>query len=55
MDAQLATMEKLFQALGDSTRLRVLGLLLTGIGSGRGVRSPEVEKLRRIDRDRLAA
>jgi ArsR family transcriptional regulator len=30
MDAQLATMEKLFQALGDSTRLRVLGLLLTG-------------------------
>jgi ArsR family transcriptional regulator, arsenate/arsenite/antimonite-responsive transcriptional repressor len=30
MDKQLATMEKVFQALGDQTRLRILGLLLTG-------------------------
>ena len=30
MDARLQTMERLFQALGDSTRLRILGLLLTG-------------------------
>jgi ArsR family transcriptional regulator len=30
MDKQLATIEKLFQALGDATRLRILGLLLTG-------------------------
>jgi ArsR family transcriptional regulator, arsenate/arsenite/antimonite-responsive transcriptional repressor len=30
MDTQLATMEKVFQALGDTTRLRILGLLLTG-------------------------
>ena len=30
MDKQLATMEKVFQALGDKTRLRILGLLLTG-------------------------
>ena len=30
MDARLATMERLFQALGDVTRLRILGLLLTG-------------------------
>ena len=29
-DARLATMERLFQALGDATRLRILGLLLTG-------------------------
>jgi hypothetical protein len=41
--------------LGAAVTYGVLGLLLTGIGSGRGVRSPEVEKLRRIDRDRLAA
>ena len=30
MDARLQTMEQLFQALGDATRLRTLGLLLTG-------------------------
>ena len=30
MDARLASMERLFQALGDVTRLRILGLLLTG-------------------------
>jgi ArsR family transcriptional regulator len=30
MDARLHTMEQLFQALGDATRLRILGLLLTG-------------------------
>jgi len=30
MDARLHTMERLFQALGDVTRLRILGLLLTG-------------------------
>src|ERR1044072_2981187 len=30
MDARLETMERLFQALGDATRLRILGLLLTG-------------------------
>src|SRR5215468_1525454 len=30
MDKQLATMEGVFQALGDKTRLRILGLLLTG-------------------------
>ena len=30
MDARLHTMERLFQALGDTTRLRILGLLLTG-------------------------
>jgi ArsR family transcriptional regulator, arsenate/arsenite/antimonite-responsive transcriptional repressor len=30
MDARLQTMERLFQALGDTTRLRILGLLLTG-------------------------
>jgi ArsR family transcriptional regulator len=30
MDKQLATMETVFQALGDQTRLRILGLLLTG-------------------------
>lgn len=30
MDARLQTMEQLFQALGDATRLRILGLLLTG-------------------------
>jgi ArsR family transcriptional regulator len=30
MDKQLVTMEKVFQALGDKTRLRILGLLLTG-------------------------
>jgi ArsR family transcriptional regulator len=30
MDAKLETMERLFQALGDTTRLRILGLLLTG-------------------------
>ena len=30
MDARLATMERLFQALSDVTRLRILGLLLTG-------------------------
>lgn len=30
MDRQLATMERVFQALGDKTRLRILGLLLTG-------------------------
>src|SRR6187399_3382374 len=30
MDARLATMERLFQALGDVTRLRILGLLTTG-------------------------
>lgn len=30
MDKQLSTMEKVFQALGDKTRLRILGLLLTG-------------------------
>jgi ArsR family transcriptional regulator len=30
MDTRLHTMEQLFQALGDATRLRILGLLLTG-------------------------
>jgi len=30
MEKQLATMESVFQALGDKTRLRILGLLLTG-------------------------
>src|ERR1044072_2072364 len=30
MDGRLETMERLFQALGDTTRLRILGLLLTG-------------------------
>ncbi len=30
MNAQLTSMERLFQALGDATRLRILGLLLTG-------------------------
>jgi len=30
MDKQLVTMQKVFQALGDTTRLRILGLLLTG-------------------------
>jgi ArsR family transcriptional regulator len=30
MDRQLATMERVFQALADKTRLRILGLLLTG-------------------------
>lgn len=30
MDTQLTTMENVFQALGDKTRLRILGLLLTG-------------------------
>jgi ArsR family transcriptional regulator len=30
MDKQLATMETIFQALGDKTRLRILGLLMTG-------------------------
>lgn len=30
MDKPLAQMEGLFQALGDATRLRILGLLLTG-------------------------
>jgi ArsR family transcriptional regulator len=30
MDAQINSMERLFQALGDATRLRILGLLLTG-------------------------
>src|SRR5438445_6654899 len=30
MDRQLAGVEKLFHALGDATRLRILGLLLTG-------------------------
>src|ERR1051325_3706229 len=30
MDTRLETMERLFQALGDATRLRILGLLLTG-------------------------
>ena len=30
MAAQIQTMERLFQALGDATRLRILGLLLTG-------------------------
>jgi ArsR family transcriptional regulator len=30
MSVQIQTMERLFQALGDSTRLRILGLLLTG-------------------------
>src|SRR3954452_20866180 len=30
MDKQLATMQRVFQALGDVTRLRILGLLLTG-------------------------
>ncbi len=30
MSAQIESMERLFQALGDSTRLRILGLLLTG-------------------------
>ena len=30
MDTRLQTMERLFQALGDATRLRILGLLLTG-------------------------
>ena len=30
MDKQLATMEQVFQALGDSTRLRILGLLMAG-------------------------
>ena len=30
MDKQLSTMGHVFQALGDATRLRILGLLLTG-------------------------
>ncbi len=30
MDSQIASMERLFQALGDGTRLRIVGLLLTG-------------------------
>jgi len=30
MDRQLSGVERLFQALGDATRLRILGLLLTG-------------------------
>src|SRR5215204_5741908 len=30
MDGRLQNMERLFQALGDSTRLRILGLLMTG-------------------------
>jgi ArsR family transcriptional regulator, arsenate/arsenite/antimonite-responsive transcriptional repressor len=30
MRPQLESMERLFQALGDATRLRILGLLLTG-------------------------
>ena len=30
MDAPLRSLEHLFQALGDSTRLRILGLLLAG-------------------------
>jgi ArsR family transcriptional regulator len=30
MDTQISSMERLFQALGDTTRLRILGLLLTG-------------------------
>jgi|SRR5688500_17399364 ArsR family transcriptional regulator, arsenate/arsenite/antimonite-responsive transcriptional repressor len=30
MDGRLENMERLFQALGDSTRLRILGLLMTG-------------------------
>jgi ArsR family transcriptional regulator, arsenate/arsenite/antimonite-responsive transcriptional repressor len=30
MDKQLTTLETVFQALGDKTRLRILGLLLSG-------------------------
>lgn len=30
MDTQLSGVERLFQALGDATRLRILGLLLAG-------------------------
>jgi ArsR family transcriptional regulator, arsenate/arsenite/antimonite-responsive transcriptional repressor len=30
MDGQLDALERLFQALGDATRLRILGLLLAG-------------------------
>jgi ArsR family transcriptional regulator len=30
MDKQLVSLERLFQALGDTTRLRILALLLTG-------------------------
>jgi ArsR family transcriptional regulator len=30
MDRQLVTMERVFRALADETRLRILGLLLTG-------------------------
>jgi ArsR family transcriptional regulator, arsenate/arsenite/antimonite-responsive transcriptional repressor len=30
MDTQIAPVERLFQTLGDATRLRILGLLLTG-------------------------
>jgi ArsR family transcriptional regulator, arsenate/arsenite/antimonite-responsive transcriptional repressor len=30
MDRQIQSMEVVFQALGDATRLRILGLLLTG-------------------------
>ena len=30
MNTQIQSMERLFQALGDATRLRILGLLLTG-------------------------
>src|SRR5215831_6478178 len=30
MDKQLSTMENVFQALGDATRLRILGLLMAG-------------------------
>ena len=30
MSAQIQSMERRFQALGDATRLRILGLLLTG-------------------------
>src|SRR5207248_1507170 len=30
MDRQISSVERLFQALGDATRLRILGLLLAG-------------------------
>jgi len=41
--------------LGTAVTYGSLGLRLIGIGSDRGVGNREVEKVRRIDRDRLAA
>jgi ArsR family transcriptional regulator len=50
MDKQLATMETVFQALGDKTRLRILGLLLAGevcvchIHESLGMSQPKVSR-----------